>query len=138
MTKTAENSMQTPSSALARKTSISHNTAIVSYIGLLVLLVLTSFDAEISLALVLSIKLVPLLIFIPGLLKKNFKAHIWLCFVILLYFTQYSVRAYLTQGDWEPVLMTLFSVTTFIGSMMYVRWGKQLEASLSPVQVPDS
>ncbi len=98
-----------------------------SYLLLFVLLIVTTpLDANAkAIVLMLSVKLVPLLIVLPGMLKNRLKSYIWLCFVVLLYFTESSVQAWLTQGDLLPVTMASASVVIFLSAMYYVRWQRQ-------------
>ncbi len=108
------------------KTLIARNLAILSYFALLALLVITTFTTDIpeeaSKLPILAVKLVPLLIFIKGILTNNTRSHQWLCFVVLLYFTGYSIQAYLSEWAIMPVIATLITMSVFICSMMFVHW----------------
>ena|SRR5690606_28184940 len=117
---------QRPASA---KIWISHWFSLIGYLLLILLLVVTTFvfppPAETSLALVLGVKLVPLLILLPGLLKASDRAHIWLCFVVLLYFTQTVLDVTASQGAWLYILMCGLTLALFVSSMMHVHWIKK-------------
>lgn len=119
---------------LNQKVKYSHITALLSYVLLLALLVVSTFlstlPPEASRGLMLAVKLVPLLIFLPGLLKGSIRAHIWLCFVVLFYFTRSVVAAYLTEGDLLESTITATTVILFIASMMNVFWQKRTGAVL--------
>ena len=39
-------------------------------------------------------KLVPLLIFLPGMVRENLRSYVWLCFVSLLYFISLVERLF--------------------------------------------
>ena len=67
-------------------------------------------------------KLLPLLIFLPGMLKDNLRSFIWLCFVCLLYFMALVERLFAVPGSWLAIIGTVAVVVLFISSMMYVRW----------------
>ena len=70
----------------------------------------------------LSVVLIPLATFIPGLLKRKYRSASMLCFVLLLYFIS-SVQNIFTPGqqlfDWTVLSLV---VLLFITSMMYSRW----------------
>jgi uncharacterized membrane protein len=71
------------------------------------------------------LKLLPLLIFLPGMRKDNLRSYIWLCFVCLGYFIILVQRIF-AQPDSLLVLCGLFSVVVlFIAAMLYVRWRAQ-------------
>lgn len=113
------------------KALVARNLAILSYLTLLVLLVITTFitdvPAEASSTFhlkILAVKLIPLLLFFKGVITSNPRIHQWLCFVVLLYFTQYSMQAYLTEWAIWPVITTLVTMSVFTCSMMFVHWSK--------------
>lgn len=74
--------------------------------------------------LILAIKTVPLLIFIPGLIKGADRTHAWLCFVVLVYFTLGILELFSLTNKLEGALITLFSTMLFISSTLYIRWYK--------------
>ncbi|MEE4146965.1 MAG: DUF2069 domain-containing protein [Halieaceae bacterium] len=67
-------------------------------------------------------KLLPLLIFLPGLLRDRLRSYIWLCFVSLLYFVALVERLFAVPGSPLAVAGMAAVVTLFIAAMMYVRW----------------
>ncbi|MEM0954306.1 MAG: DUF2069 domain-containing protein [Pseudomonadota bacterium] len=71
------------------------------------------------------LRLVPLLIFLPGLLRDHTRSFVWLCFVSLLVFVTLVERLFADVRD--PVAWTamLAVVTYFNAGMMYVRWRSQ-------------
>ncbi|PIE40139.1 MAG: hypothetical protein CSA51_01870, partial [Gammaproteobacteria bacterium] len=81
---------------------------------------------------VLGVKLIPLLILLPGLIKHSTRAHIWLCFIVLLYFTQASVQFYLTEWSVQPMLYSFLTATIFICSMLYVNWQNKARRDKAP------
>ena len=68
------------------------------------------------------VKLLPLLIFLPGMLNDNLRSFIWLCFVCLLYFIVLVQRLFVVPGDSLAVVGTMAVVSLFIAAMLYVRW----------------
>jgi uncharacterized membrane protein len=68
------------------------------------------------------LKLLPLLIFLHGMLKDNLRSYIWLCFVCLGYFLVLVQRIF-AQPDNLLVICGLTAVVIlFIAAMLYVRW----------------
>lgn len=68
------------------------------------------------------LKVLPLLLFLPGMLKDNLRSFIWLCFVCLGYFLVLVQRIF-AQPDSLLVIAGLAAVVIlFVTSMMYVRW----------------
>lgn len=68
------------------------------------------------------VRVLPLLIFLPGLARDNLRTYIWLCFVILLYFITLVLRLFNDPRD--PVAWVGMScvVILFTAAMLYARW----------------
>jgi uncharacterized membrane protein len=66
--------------------------------------------------------LLPLLIFLPGMLRDNLRTFIWLCFVCLLYFMRLVVAVFARPDDGLAVIGLIAVVVLFLAAMMYVRW----------------
>ena len=66
--------------------------------------------------------LVPLLVFLPGMLKDSLRSYIWLCFVCLIYFLTLVERLF-AQPD-SPIAITgmVAVVILFNAAMLFVRW----------------
>lgn len=79
--------------------------------------------ATYSLTLLL-IKLLLLLIFIPGFIKKKYRTYSWLCFAILPYFI-WIIPYVMGRGNWSDWVMTFLTVVIFIAAMMTSRWMQQ-------------
>ena len=67
-------------------------------------------------------KLLPLLLFLPGMLRDNLRSYIWLCFVSLLYFIALVERIFAAHGDPQVVVGLVAVVVLFCAGMLYVRW----------------
>jgi uncharacterized membrane protein len=75
-------------------------------------------------------KLLPLLMFLPGMLRDRLRSYIWLCFVSLLYFMALVERLFAMPGNAAAAIGTVAVVTMFIAAMMYVRWrARELRAA---------
>ncbi len=71
------------------------------------------------------LRLVPLLLFIPGMLADRLRSYIWLCFVCLLYFMTAVLRIFALPQDPVTITGLVAIVTLFISAMLYVRWRAQ-------------
>jgi uncharacterized membrane protein len=75
-------------------------------------------------------KLLPLLLFLPGMLKDNLRSYIWLCFVCLLYFIALVERLFAEPGGALAITGTVAVVVLFTAAMFYVRWrARELRAT---------
>jgi uncharacterized membrane protein len=68
------------------------------------------------------VQCVPLLIFVPGLIKNRYKTYSWICFVILPYFTWSVVNVMSPLIRWHDIVVVVLSVIIFIVAMMISRW----------------
>ncbi|MEQ8803577.1 DUF2069 domain-containing protein [Haliea sp.] len=81
-------------------------------------------------------KLLPLLLFLPGMSRDRLRSFIWLCFVSLLYFITLVERLFATPQAVLPWLGMVAVVTLFCSAMFYVRWrARELQ---SPVTANES
>ena len=105
-----------------------------SYVVLLLLMIITSLPGQVpegtAITLVLAVKLLPLLIVLPGLLQNSLRAYIWLCFIVLFYFTQAVVETFLSAGAGLDWLITTLTIVMFCTAMLYVKWQRALGRSL--------
>ncbi len=74
-----------------------------------------------------------LLAFIPSVFQGHSRPHIWLCFVILLYFCFGAVYAF--GGSPLGMLIALLSCGIFCSSMLYARWNSILIGLLQDQQL---
>ena len=76
------------------------------------------------------LKLLPLMIFLPGMLKDNLRSFIWLCFVCLGYFIILVQRLFAQPGSLLPIIGMVAVVVLFTAAMFYVRWrARELRAT---------
>ena len=113
-----------------RKNNLAHQLTWASYVLMLLMMIITSLPGQIpdgsSVLIILTVKLVPLLILLPGLIQDRLRSHIWLCFIILFYFTQSVVESFLSQAALGDLFITLLTVTIFLSSMFYIKWERAL------------
>jgi len=119
------------SNSLELKSKRAALTTKLSYLALLLALTYSTFvpglPEGVSVALILSVKFIPLLIVLPGLLLNKLRSYVWLCFIVLFYFTRAFVDAYMLES-WLSAdsAITLISVILFMAAMYYVKWQKML------------
>lgn len=105
-----------------RKLTIGKAIFTASFVALLMLftsLNIIRTDGGIALWLV---QCVPLLIFVPGLLRQRFRSYSWVCFVILPYFTWSVVNSMGPFIRWSDVIVVILSSVIFLSAMMVSRW----------------
>lgn len=100
-------------------------TTIALYIAVLVTLLVTTFYPApvegVSIALILSVKLVPLLPFSIPVFRGHNRGYIWLSFVVIFYFTQATVSAWLSEGAPGPVILTVLTFLLFTVAMVHLK-----------------
>jgi len=115
---------------LSKRVKISRLVTLTSYAALLASLITSWIAREPSLSTldVLLIQTVPLLVFLPWLLRGNSMAHLYMSCVLLLYIIMAITN--LMQGR-EPLfsgIETVASVTLFTATMMFVRYSRMKRA----------
>lgn len=68
------------------------------------------------------VMLLPLLIFLPGMLKNKLRSYIWLCFVCLIYFLVLVLRLFARPDSPLAITGMVAVVILFIAAMLFVRW----------------
>ncbi len=67
-------------------------------------------------------KLLPLLLFLPWMLRNNLRSFLWLCFVSLGYFIVLVQRQFAQPGNSLVTLGLVAVVALFVSAMLFVRW----------------
>ena len=96
------------------------------YFGLLSLIAYTYAIDENHSWKLLIFQSLPLLLVLPGIIKTHFRAHSWLCFVILVYFTAYVVEVGSPLGELTDWVGLGLSIIVFVGAMMSSRYLQRL------------
>lgn len=103
------------------------------YVITLLALVITTFYPspveDVSLTLILSVKLIPLLLFAVPVFKADNRGLIWLSFVVIFYFTQYVVSAWLSEGAAAPMTLAVLSFLLFTVAMVHLKLNRPPAAS---------
>ena len=66
--------------------------------------------------------LLPLLIFLPGLWRGGVRTHVWLCFVVLIYFAAAVTQLFLPQSTALDTIRLLLTVAIFVFALLFIRW----------------
>lgn len=108
------------------KNLICRNVTWSCYVLLLLMMIITSLPGQIpensSAGFILSVKLVPLLLVLPGLIQNNLRAFIWLCFIVLFYFTRSVVESFLSHAAGIDLIITALTVLIFLSAMYFIKW----------------
>ncbi len=119
--------------ALKRKANISHQLTLIFLLASLALFALWYLliqpPVKASPWLIALFHIIPIALFLPGIIKRNPRTYIWLCFFILLYFCEGVINAFLlpmVQG-WLGLAESLLITALFIAAMYAARWNKQLQ-----------
>ncbi len=70
----------------------------------------------------IAITLIPLLIFIPGMLKERYKTFSLLCFVTLFYFVVTVNNLFASNRNGFDIVELLLVIALYSASMMLSRW----------------
>lgn len=114
---------------------------IASYIGLLLVFLVSTFtnppeSIPDGLTLVLSglgfwlLWVLPLLLVVPGLMKRSHKAASWLAYLIMLYFVIGVMLVFTPEASLWGWLIVGLTLAIFLSSLLYTRWQKRVEAGL--------
>jgi|TARA_Y100001934_G_scaffold132587_1_gene160709 uncharacterized membrane protein len=110
---------------------VSRLVALIGYAGLLLsILGYNLLFADLHGAnpvIVIGVQLLPLLIFLPGVITAHVRTHAWLAFAINLYFIQ-GVLICFQPGRLEyGLVMSGFSVLYFVAALYFIRWSFQAQ-----------
>lgn len=98
---------------------------ILLYLGVLATLLVTTFYPApvegVSISLMLAVKLIPLLAFAIPVFRGHNRGYIWLAFVVIFYFTQAVVSAWLSEGAAGPLLLTVLTFLLFTVAMIHLK-----------------
>lgn len=107
------------------KAKLTARIIIVLYVTTLATLAITTFYPvqveDVSVTLMLSVKLIPLLLFAVPVFRADNRGLIWMSFVVIFYFTQYVVSAWLTEGALAPMILATLSFLLFTVAMFHLK-----------------
>ena len=95
------------------------------YLAVLATLLITTFYPApvegVSIVLILSVKLIPMLALAITVFRGNNRGYIWLAFVVIFYFIQGVVSAWLSEGAPGPMALTLLTFLLFTMAMVHLK-----------------
>ncbi|MDI9246819.1 DUF2069 domain-containing protein [Marinobacter sp. CHS3-4] len=95
------------------------------YLATLAALAVTTFypapTPGVSVPLMLSVKLIPMLLFAVPVFRADNRGFIWMSFVVIFYFTQYVVSAWLSQGGLAPMILATLTFLLFTSAMVHLK-----------------
>lgn len=109
---------------------------IALYIGVLATLLITTFYPApvegVSIPLMLTVKLLPLLPFAVPVFRGHNRGYIWMSFVVIFYFTQAVVSAWLSEGAPGPVILTVLTFLLFTVAMIHLKVNRPVANGNTP------
>ncbi|WP_430462943.1 DUF2069 domain-containing protein [Thalassolituus sp. LLYu03] len=69
-------------------------------------------------------KILPLLLFVPGLIQRKHSTSAWLSYMTMLYFVLAVLLAFTPGASGWGWAMTISTLVMFLSSMLYTRWRK--------------
>lgn len=107
------------------KARITARLTILLYLATLAALLVSTFYPTqvegVSVTLMLSVKLVPLLAFAVPVFRGHNRGYIWLSFVVIFYFTQYVVSSWLSKGAITPLIIAVLTFLLFTVAMVHLK-----------------
>lgn len=77
---------------------------------------------------ILCVQILPLAVFIPGILANHYRTYSWVCFLLLFYFIKAVEGVFISTATLSDGLFLLLTPTLFIISMMASHWAQRLQA----------
>ncbi|GGK69504.1 DUF2069 domain-containing protein [Amphritea balenae] len=116
---------------LITKVAISRATTLFSYFGLLLFLsawyLLIAPPKTANPYVIWAFQCLPLALFYPVIIKKHLRGHIWLCFMLTVYFMHAVTIAMSSHSNATLALIEALLVSAlFTGAMMFARWQSKL------------
>jgi uncharacterized membrane protein len=117
---------------IEKKAFVSYWVLVVCYIDILVLftvktLIWPSADREPNLTIWL-FHMIPMLPFLPGLIKKNHRHYVGLCYITIVYFMSSGGNLFNQNVHIYDWLTVVLCVLIYISGLLAARWQKQVEA----------
>ncbi len=108
----------------------------LSYIGLVLEITLNTFvwhqEGRQGGIVIWLIRTLPLLVFLPWLIRRNHRSMVWLCFLLIMYFLVAVPNAMSPIGVWINHVEAWLVAILFSSSMMYSRWLQREAAAKQP------
>lgn len=82
---------------------------------------------------ILLVQLLPLLILLPGIISRYYRAYSWLCFVLLLYFVMAVQGAFSSDANIYDGIFVFLTVFLFISAMFASRYAQRIQKPSSTI-----
>ena len=105
----------------SQRSGKAHFATWASWLLLLIVQILDAWQLQLPWIIWLG-KVVPLLIFLPGMLRNNLRSYIWLCFISLIYFLALVERLFAQPDNVLAIIGMVAVVVLFNAAMLFVRW----------------
>jgi|GEM_PF-1371602 len=106
---------------LHKKLRIGRALVHICFVGLLLLFTLINLIRANGNFKLWMLQIIPLLIFIPALLRETHRTYSWLCFVALMYFAA-IIPLLMSRWLWSDWVITVLVSVMFVAAMMTSRW----------------
>jgi len=108
--------------------------SLLALVALISMKIAAISDLEpVSKAVLWCIAALPLLVFMPGLMRGAWKTYLWVCFVLLLYFSVVVTHLFMPGANVLNWLQLIMILLAFVAAMMFARWRQQeINASKTP------
>lgn len=80
--------------------------------------------------------LAPLLLFVPGMIRRSHRSFSYLCFVALLYFTVIVTNLFKPDRSWLDAVALAAVMILFVAAMLCSRWLQRRPSSLVRKELP--
>lgn len=117
--------------SLNRKVALSRAVTLFSFFGLILWLtawhLMISPPSSANEYIVWGFQTLPLALFLPVIMKKHLRGHIWLCFFLTVYFMHAVTIAMSSHSTaMLGLIETLLVMILFTSAMMFARWQSKL------------
>ncbi len=117
--------------SLTRKVALSRAVTLFSFFGLILWLtawhLMISPPSSANEYIVWGFQTLPLALFLPVIMKKHLRGHIWLCFFLTVYFMHAVTIAMSSHSTaMLGLIETLLVMILFTSAMMFARWQSKL------------
>lgn len=108
-----------PNALLARRVALWSLTALLALLTANIFGI-TRLEMQ-SRAVLWAISIVPLLLFLPGLLRGTWKSYAWMCFALMVYFQVFVTEVFRKPDDPITLGLLVCVLSLFGASMVFVR-----------------
>lgn len=71
-------------------------------------------------------QIIPLAVFLPGIIQNHYRTYSWICFLLLFYFIKGVEGVFISTNSLSDGVFLAFISMAFVTSMMASRWAQRL------------